>query len=170
MAILPFPKKDITADYGEMSAFRKARGMQAHSGTDFAPAGSSRGRTKIKSVGAGTIKLIQWSDILGWVIVQTVWDVKKNKAIYVGYSHISCNDHGMNCKGPKVHGDHAPVNKKVGSRVKEGQTMAYMGNTGSGSNVLSRVSSELPLPSLTWSSGLQLRKFPRQSSHLVSQL
>ena len=134
MAILPFPKKDITADYGEMSAFRKARGMQAHSGTDFAPAGSSRGRTKIKSVGAGTIKLIQWSDILGWVIVQTVWDVKKKKAIYVGYSHISCNNHGMNCKGPKVHGDHAPVNKKVGSRVKEGQTMAYMGNTGSGSN------------------------------------
>jgi murein DD-endopeptidase MepM/ murein hydrolase activator NlpD len=131
---LPFPKKDITADYGEMSAFRKARGMQAHSGTDFAPAGSNRGRTKIKSVGAGTIKLIQWSDILGWVIVQTVWDIKKRKAIYVGYSHISCNNHGMNCKGPKVHGDHAPVNKKVGSRVKEGQTMAYMGNTGSGSN------------------------------------
>jgi murein DD-endopeptidase MepM/ murein hydrolase activator NlpD len=134
MARLPFPERDITAPYGEMSAYRKSHGMQPHSGTDFAPAGSNRGRTKIPSVGAGTIKLIQWSDVLGWVIVQTVWDIKQNKAIYIGYCHISCNNHGMNCKGPKVHGDHAPVNKKVGSKVKEGQTMAYIGNTGSASS------------------------------------
>jgi murein DD-endopeptidase MepM/ murein hydrolase activator NlpD len=131
---LPFDAKHITAHYGEMSAFRRSHGMQAHSGTDFAPPGSNRGRTKVASVSAGTIKMIQWSDVLGWVIVQTVWDLIEKKTLYVGYSHISCNNHGMNCKGPKVEGPHAPVNKKVGSRVKEGQTMAYMGNTGTGSN------------------------------------
>jgi murein DD-endopeptidase MepM/ murein hydrolase activator NlpD len=134
MARLPFKKTDITAEFGETSAYRSARGMQPHSGTDFAPRGSRTGRTKIPSVASGTIRFIKWSDILGWVIVQTVWDIKENKTLYVGYCHISCNDHGMNCKGPRYHGDHAPVNKKVGSRVKEGQTMAYMGNTGSASS------------------------------------
>ena len=134
MVRLPFNKKDITAPYGEMSAYRKSHGMQPHSGTDFAPAGSNRGRTKIPSVGAGTVKLIQWSDILGWVIVQTVWDIKKKRTVYIGYCHIKCGTHGMNCKGPKVHGAHAPVRKKVGDKVKEGQTMAYIGNTGSSSS------------------------------------
>lgn len=134
MARLPFPERDITAPYGEMSAYRKAHKMQPHSGTDFAPAGSNRGNTKIPSVASGTVKLIQWSDILGWVIVQTAWDIKKKKTLYIGYCHIKCGTHGMNCKGPKVHGAHSPVRKKVGSKVKEGQIMAYIGNTGSASS------------------------------------
>lgn len=117
-----------------MSEYRRARGMQPHSGTDFAPAGSNKGKTAIPAVADGTIKLIQWSNILGWVIVQTVWDAAKKKTKYVGYCHISCGTHGINCKGPKVHGDHAPIKKQVGHKIKEGDIMAYIGNTGSASS------------------------------------
>jgi murein DD-endopeptidase MepM/ murein hydrolase activator NlpD len=131
MARLPFPENTITGVYGSMSEFRRKNGLQAHSGTDFAPAGSNRGKTMIPAVANGTIKLIQWSNVLGWVIVQTVWDVKTKKTLYVGYCHISCGKHGVNCKGPKVEGAHVPIQKKVGHVLKEGDDLAIMGNTGS---------------------------------------
>ena len=134
MAQLPFPANTITGVYGSMSDFRRKNKMQAHSGTDFAPSGSSAGKTKIPAVADGTIKLIQWSNILGWVVVQTVWDAKKKKTAYVGYCHLSCGTHGINCKGPKVHGDHAPIQKTVGTKVKQGDIMAILGNTGSASS------------------------------------
>ena len=37
---MPFPENSITGEYGTMSAYRKKNGLQAHSGTDWAPAGS----------------------------------------------------------------------------------------------------------------------------------
>lgn len=117
-----------------MSDFRRKNKMQAHSGTDFAPAGSAKGKTAIPAVADGTIKLIQWSNVLGWVIVQTVYDVKKKKTAFVGYCHLSCGTHGINCKGPGVLGDHSPVKKKVGDKLAEGDTVAIMGNTGSASS------------------------------------
>lgn len=134
MPKLPFPESTITGVYGSMSDFRRKNKMQAHSGTDFAPAGSSKGKTAIPAVASGTIKLIQWSNVLGWVIVQTAWDAKKKKAAYVGYCHLKCSSHGINCKGPKVHGNHMPVKKMVGDKVEEGQTIAFIGNTGSASS------------------------------------
>lgn len=134
MARLPFPENTITGVYGSMSEYRKKHGLQPHSGTDFAPAGSNRGKTMIPAVADGEIKLIQWSNVLGWVIVQSAKDIKTNKTVYIGYSHISCGKHGINCKGPKVHGDHAPIRKKVGHKLKEGDDLAIMGNTGSASS------------------------------------
>lgn len=134
MARLPFPESTITGVYGSMSDFRRKNKMQAHSGTDFAPAGSNRGKTAIPAVADGTIKLIQWSDVLGWVIVQTVYDVKKKKTAFVGYCHLSCGTHGINCKGPKALGEHSPVKKKVGDKLAEGDTVAILGNTGSASS------------------------------------
>lgn len=131
--LMPFPESAITGEYGTMSAFRRQNNMQPHSGTDWAPSGSNKGRTGIPSIAAGTIKLIQWSDVLGWVIVQTAM-AKDKKVWYLGYSHISCNNHGMNCRGPRVEGPHAPINKTVGTKVEAGQLMAYIGNTGSGSS------------------------------------
>jgi murein DD-endopeptidase MepM/ murein hydrolase activator NlpD len=79
MARLPFSAKSITGVYGSMSDFRRKNKMQAHSGTDFAPAGSSKGKTAIPAVADGTVKLVQWSNVLGWVLVQSVYDVKKKK-------------------------------------------------------------------------------------------
>ena len=117
-----------------MSDFRRKNKMQAHSGTDFAPAGSNRGKTAIPAVVTGKIKLIQWSNVLGWVIVQSFRDTKKKKIAYIGYCHIACGEHGINCKGPKVLGAHMPIEKKVGDVVAEGETMAILGNTGSASS------------------------------------
>lgn len=134
MARLPFPENTITGHYGTMSAYRKKHGLQPHSGTDFAPKGSNKGKTAIPAVANGTVKMIRWSNVLGWVIVQTVWDSQAKKTKYVGYCHLSCGTHGINCKGPKVHGDHAPVKKQVGHKLKEGDIVAYIGNTGSASS------------------------------------
>jgi murein DD-endopeptidase MepM/ murein hydrolase activator NlpD len=131
--LMPFPEKAITGEFGTMSEFRRKRGMQAHSGTDWSPAGSNKGKTPIPAVAKGTIKLIQWSNVLGWVVVQTAMD-KDRKVKYIGYCHISCGKHGVNCKGPKVHGDHMPIKKKVGDKLAAGDTVAIMGNTGSASS------------------------------------
>lgn len=117
MARLPFPESTITGVYGSMSDFRRKNNMQAHSGTDFAPAGSSKGKTAIPAVASGTIELVQFSKVLGWVLVQTVWDVKKKKAAYVGYCHLKDE--------PKL---------KVGDKVVEGDAIGIVGNTGSASS------------------------------------
>jgi murein DD-endopeptidase MepM/ murein hydrolase activator NlpD len=130
---MPFPDKAITGHYGTMSEYRRARNMQAHSGTDWSPAGSNKGKTPIPAVAKGTIKLIQWSNVLGWVIVQTAMD-KDRKLWYIGYCHVKCGKHGINCKGPKVAGCKSPIKKKVGHKLKVGDTVAIMGNTGNASS------------------------------------
>jgi LysM repeat protein len=131
--IMPFPEKAITGEYGTMSDFRRKNKMQAHSGTDWAPAGSNKGKTPIPAVAKGTIKLIQWSNVLGWVIVQTAMDKDRN-VWYIGYCHVACGKHGINCKGPKVAGCESPVKKKVGDKLEAGDTVAFIGNTGSASS------------------------------------
>jgi murein DD-endopeptidase MepM/ murein hydrolase activator NlpD len=117
MARLPFPAKSITGVYGSMSDFRRKNKMQAHSGTDFAPAGSNKGKTAIPAVADGTVKLVQWSNVLGWVLVQSVYDVKKKKTAYVGYCHLK---------------DEPTL--KVGAKLKEGDSIGVMGTTGSASS------------------------------------
>lgn len=132
MPRLPFPESTITGVYGSMSDYRKKHGLQAHSGTDFAPKGSSKGKTPIPAVGSGTIKIAKWSSVLGWNVVQTVWDAKKRKAVFVGYSHLKCNTHGINCKGG--HDVSLALSVKVGDKVNEGDTIGIMGTTGSASS------------------------------------
>lgn len=129
--IMPFPEKAITGEFGTMSEFRRKRGMQAHSGTDWSPAGSNKGKTPIPAVARGTIRLVQFSRILGWVVVQTAMD-KDRKIWYIGYAHVKCNKHGVNCKGG--HNSSQAVTLKVGDKVKAGDTIAIMGNTGAASS------------------------------------
>lgn len=117
MARLPFPESTITGVYGSMSEFRRKNNMQAHSGTDFAPPGSSKGKTAIPAVADGTVALVQFSKVLGWVLVQSVYDIKKKKVAYVGYCHLKDE--------PKL---------KVGDKLKEGDTIGIMGTTGSASS------------------------------------
>lgn len=133
MARLPFPENTITGIYGSMSEFRRKNGMQAHSGTDFAPAGSNKKKTLIPFVAKGKITLIQWSNVLGWVVEHTAWDAKKKKVAYIGYSHLACAKHGVNCKG----GHDASIaipSLKVGDKIEEGTAVLEMGNTGSASS------------------------------------
>ncbi len=133
MARLPFPETAITGVYGSMSEFRRKNGMQAHSGTDFAPAGSNKKKTLIPFVAKGKITLIKWSNILGWVVEQTVWDARKKKTAYVAYSHLACAEHGINCKKEHDEAIAFPA-LKVGQQVEEGATVLEMGNTGSASS------------------------------------
>jgi murein DD-endopeptidase MepM/ murein hydrolase activator NlpD len=108
---LPFDDKFITGHYGTLSDFRKARNMQAHSGTDWArPIG-----TRIPAIAKGTIRLIQFSKVLGWVVVQTAMD-KDGVIWYLGYCHM----------------DNRP-GYEVGQILAKGQTVGLIGNTGQSS-------------------------------------
>ena len=105
---LPYPEKYITGHYGTLSDFRRAKGMQAHSGTDWArPIG-----TRIPAIAKGTIQLIQFSKVLGWVVVQSAMD-KDGVIWYLGYCHM----------------DDKP-GYEVGQKLVKGQTVGLIGNTG----------------------------------------
>lgn len=105
---LPYPDKYITGHYGTLSDFRRARNMQPHSGTDWArPKGS-----RIPAIAKGTVRLIQYSKVLGWVLVQTAMD--KNGVIwYLGYCHM----------------DTKP-GYEVGAKLTKSQTVGLIGNSG----------------------------------------
>ena len=107
----PFDPKFITGRFGTLSEFRKKNGMQPHSGVDFArPEG-----TFIPAIASGTIVLQQWSDVLGNVSVLRVMD-KDKKLAYVGFCHL------------------AKPGLEVGTKLKEGDIVGYVGNTGSASS------------------------------------
>lgn len=107
----PFDPKFITGRFGTLSEFRRKNGMQPHSGLDFArPEG-----TPIPSIANGTIVLQQWSDVLGNVSVLRVMD-KDKKLAYVGFCHL------------------AKPGLEIGTKVKEGDTIGLVGNTGSASS------------------------------------
>ena len=123
----PFPDSKITGHFGTMSDFRRANGMQAHSGTDWAV----RAGTLIPAISSGTVRLIQFSSVLGWTVVQTSWDHKRNKTKFIGYCHLYCSYHGAECKGPQQ-GCKTPLKAtKVGDKVKVGQKYLKVGNSGS---------------------------------------
>lgn len=109
---LPYEDKYITGHYGTLSDYRKARGMQPHSGTDWArPLG-----TRVPAIAKGTIRLIQFSKVLGWVVVQTAMD-KEGVIWYLGYCHLKDRP-----------------GYEVGQKVVKGQTIGLMGSTGSASS------------------------------------
>ena len=105
---MPYPEKYITGHYGTLSAFRKARGMQPHSGTDWA---RPRG-TRIPAIAKGTVRGLFYSKVLGHVLVQTAMD-KDGVIWYLGYCHMD--------KRPGY---------KVGDKLTKSQTVGLVGNTG----------------------------------------
>ena len=108
---LPFHHSKITGRFGTLSEFRKARGLQPHSGLDFAmPVG-----TPIPALANGTIVLSQESKVLGHVVVLCIMD-KEKKLAYIGYCHLQ------------------KPGAEVGTKVKEGETVGFVGNTGSASS------------------------------------
>lgn len=110
--ILPFSDKTITGHYGTLSEFRRAKGLQPHSGTDWAV----KGGTPIPAIGNGTIAFVGESKILGHVIVQRAMD-KEKKIWFIGYCHLQ--------KAPTL---------KVGDKIKRGATIGLVGTTGSASS------------------------------------
>jgi murein DD-endopeptidase MepM/ murein hydrolase activator NlpD len=85
--------------------------MQPHSGVDWAkPEG-----TPIPAIANGTIVLQQFSQVLGNVSVLRVMG-KDAKLYYVGFCHLKAEGH------------------EVGTKVQEGDTIGFVGNTGSASS------------------------------------
>lgn len=105
--IFPFPDKQITGHFGKIRTINGKK-TNPHRGTDWA---AIRG-TPIPAVSGGTVKLVQFSKVLGWVLVQSVYG-KDKKTKYVGYCHM----------------DTKPT-FKVGDKLKVGQTIGKVGNTG----------------------------------------
>jgi murein DD-endopeptidase MepM/ murein hydrolase activator NlpD len=107
----PFHHSKITGRFGTLSEFRRKNNLQAHSGLDFAmPEG-----TPIPALANGTIVLQQFSQVLGNVSVLRVMGNDK-KLYYIGYAHLKAE--GL----------------EVGQKVKEGDTIGFVGNTGSSSS------------------------------------
>ena len=120
---LPFPDSQITGHYGTLSEYRRSRGMQSHSGTDWA----AKTGTLIPAIADGEVKLIQWSNVLGWVVVQTAKD-NKGATWFLAYCHLTCSQHGDKCTG----NHESPLSKtRVGDKVTLGQKYLRVGNTGS---------------------------------------
>ena len=108
--MLPFPDKFLTGHFGKIRTFKGAP-SNPHRGTDWArPAG-----TPIPAVSDGTVRLIQYSKILGWVLVHTLR--VNNKTYFVGYCHLK---------------DEPTL--KVDQKIKCGDTIGLVGNTGSASS------------------------------------
>lgn len=113
----PFSKRTISSRFGAT-----ANRVNPHRGTDYAPGALSR----IPAVTDGKVALIQWSNVLGWVMVQQTAD-----GWFIGYCHLNCATHGINCKRQGC--DSPYKNLKVGDALTRGQSVGRVGNTGSAS-------------------------------------
>jgi murein DD-endopeptidase MepM/ murein hydrolase activator NlpD len=108
---LPFHHSKITGRFGTLSEFRRKNNMQPHSGLDFAmPEG-----TPIPALANGTIVLQQFSQVLGNVSVLRIMGADK-ELYYIGYCHLKAE--GL----------------AVGQKAREGDTIGFIGNTGSASS------------------------------------
>ena len=111
--MLPLPPQNrMTGHFGKKRTFKGAP-KNPHRGTDWA----LKNGQLIHAITDGKIMLIQYSKILGWVVVQSAKD-NAGKVWYIGYCHLK----------------ESPKNKKVGDRVKMGDWIAKGGNTGSASS------------------------------------
>lgn len=107
---MPFPDKQLTGHFGKIRTFKGAP-TNPHRGTDW---GAKEG-TPIPAVSNGTVRLVQYSKVLGWVLVQSIW--ADNKTWFVGYCHLK--------EKPKL---------KVGAKIALGDTIGLIGSTGSASS------------------------------------
>ena len=116
----PFPESTITSRFWSM-----VRRTTPHRGTDYAPGANKL----IPAVTDGECVAVQWSNVLGWVMIQ------KAGKHYIGYCHLACNKHGIDCKGPSQHTDGSTCmkNLKPGHKLEKGQPAGRVGNTGSAS-------------------------------------
>jgi len=105
--MLPFPDSAITGHFGKVRTIGGKK-TSPHRGTDW---GAKLG-DPIPAVSSGTVSLIQYSKVLGWVLEHTVYGSDK-KVRYVAYSHM----------------DTKPA-FKVGDKLVMGQIIGKIGTEG----------------------------------------
>lgn len=98
----PFPASQRGDEFGNLAPYRKGR---PHRGVDYSP----KAGTVIPAVTNGAIKTNEWSDVLGWFIIQSTAD-----GLYVLYAHL--------LEQPKL---------SIGHYVHLGDAIGKVGNTGS---------------------------------------
>lgn len=101
---LPFPAETISDVFNSWSPERKSMGLGRHRGMDWQPGG-----LPIKASGAGTVKYKRYNTVLGWQVTIRYDDGN----VVLGYNHMA---------------GESPL--KVGQRVKEGDIVGVVGNTG----------------------------------------
>lgn len=102
--VLP-PSSALGDKFGTLAKYRKS----AHRGTDWA----LPEKTVIGAFADGKIEKIFWSDVLGWVVVQSI----AGTGFYIGYCHLAAK----------------PSSIKEGMEVLTGRAIGRVGNTGSAS-------------------------------------
>ena len=105
--MFPFPDSKVTGHFGKIRTINGKK-TNPHRGTDWA---MQKG-TPIPAVSSGTVKLVQYSNVLGWVLVQSVYG-KDRMTKYVGYCHMK--------EKPTL---------KVGDKLKMGQTIGKVDTEG----------------------------------------
>lgn len=106
---LPFPDKNLGTKFG----VKDAAHPNGHRGTDW---NKLKAGTKLPAVANGTIALAKYSEVLGNVVVLKV--VRLGFVpVYFGYCHMQ-----------------KPCELPVGTKVKIGETVGYLGNTGTASS------------------------------------
>ena len=99
--IEPFPANTRGDHFGNLAPYREGR---PHRGQDWAPKAGST----IPAITNGTVRFNEWSDGLGWYLIQSTSD-----GLYVLYAHLE---------------KQSPV--EVGTYVHAGDTIGKTGNTG----------------------------------------
>lgn len=115
----PFPKSTITSVFGTMR-----NRTSPHRGTDYAPGA----KELIPAITDGVVTRIFYSNCLGWVC-----EFKSDEhGLYIGHSHLYCNKHdSIDCNGQDHHdGTTCMKNLKVGHKVKQGQPVGRVGDSG----------------------------------------
>ena len=101
----PLPKSTMGSRYGVTE-----NRTQPHRGLDF----PAKAGTWITAPSSGTIVLNTWSDCLGHVLVLRFWHPEKQRAMYLGFSHLQKKS-----------------SLQVGAKIEEGNNrFALVGNTG----------------------------------------
>ena len=102
----PFSPKLRGDEFGNLAPYRNGR---PHRGQDWHPTELS----SIKAITDGTIFLSEWSDVLGWFIVQSTKD-----SMWVLYAHLAKQSDLK--KGDKVVADETVLGKVGGGKYKSG--------------------------------------------------
>jgi len=98
----PFPVKTRGDEFGNLAPYRKGR---PHRGQDWSPKENS----PIKAITSGTVGLVAWTDVLGWILVHSSKDQK-----WILYAHLA--EKPSLVKGDKVEGGKTIIGKDGGGK------------------------------------------------------
>lgn len=98
----PFPAKSRGDEFGNLAPYRNGR---KHRGQDWSPKENS----PIKAITTGTVGLVAWTDVLGWILVHSSHDEK-----WILYAHLA--EKPSLVKGDKVEGGKTVIGKVGGGK------------------------------------------------------